>query len=117
MPLTAKKVNILGTEYSISYSTPDKDERLKNVSGYCDSYSKTIVIDDIECNKFEEQSKGEFEKECIRHEIIHAFLSESGLKFDANVWSGSWAKNEEMIDWIAIQFPKIHKVYEDLGIL
>ena len=26
-----------------------------------------------------------------------------------------WAKNEEMVDWIAIQYPKIKKVFQQLG--
>ena len=28
-----------------------------------------------------------------------------------------WAKNEEMVDWFAIQSPKIFKVYSELGLL
>ena len=27
-----------------------------------------------------------------------------------------WAKNEEMVDWIAIQYPKIKKVFKQLNI-
>ena len=26
-----------------------------------------------------------------------------------------WTKNEEMVDWIAIQYPKIKKVFQQLG--
>ena len=26
-----------------------------------------------------------------------------------------WARNEEMVDWIAIQYPKIKKVFQQLG--
>ena len=37
-------------------------------------------------------------KKVIRHELVHAFLFESGLSVN------SWADNEEIVDWIAIQF-------------
>jgi hypothetical protein len=52
----------------------------------------------------------------MRHEILHAFLYESGLRENSNkVYA--WAENEEMVDWIAIQFPKIEKIYKELNIL
>lgn len=53
----------------------------------------------------------------MAHEILHAFFNESGLIDNANVFNKSWPKNEEMVDWFAIQSPKIFKVYEELGIL
>lgn len=37
--------------------------------------------------------------------IIHAFLHESGLDVC------SWAHNEEMVDWLAIQFPKLYEAF------
>jgi hypothetical protein len=55
------------------------------------------------------------ERETIRHEIVHAFLNESGLGWNALPNERAWAKNEEMVDWIAIQFPKIAKVFRELG--
>jgi len=110
-------VNILGTEYEISFKSEETDERLKDIAGYCNSYTKKIVIDKIGVEKYEFDFKDAFAKETLRHEIVHAFLSESGLKFDGNVWNGSWAKNEEMVDWIAIQFPKILKAFQETDCL
>ena len=55
-------------------------------------------------------------KKQLRHEIIHAFLSESGLSVNFEHCS-KFGHEETMVDWIAIQFPKIHKVYEELGIM
>ena len=52
----------------------------------------------------------------MRHEILHAFLYESGLR-ENSCTSFAWAENEEMIDWFAIQFPKILKIYGELNIL
>ena len=108
------KVNILGTEYEITYSNETTDKGLVGITGYCDSYSKKIVIDEEEVNENEQDSTEEFRKETLRHEIIHAFLSESGLKFNSNAWDGSWPKNEEMVDFFAIQFPKILKVFQEI---
>ena len=50
-----------------------------------------------------------YQRQVIRHEILHAFLYESGLE------GNSWAINEEMVDWLAIQFPKIEKAFREVG--
>ena len=47
----------------------------------------------------------------IRHELVHAFIFESGL-----CECCSWADNEELVDWIARQFPKMNKVFSELNI-
>ena len=47
---------------------------------------------------------------------MHAFLNESGL-IDNAFYDGSWATNEEMVDWIALQMPKIVKACEEVGAL
>lgn len=39
------------------------------------------------------------------------FFAESGLRSNSD-----FAENEELVDWIAIQFPKIAKVFSDLNI-
>lgn len=52
----------------------------------------------------------------MRHEILHAFLFESGLSENAG-FSGCWATNEEMVDWFAIQSTKIYDVYLKLGLV
>lgn len=115
------KVNILGTEYTIKYKTYDEDACLKENSfaGYCNSIPKEIVVLDL--NKVEqwddeEQSiKDMSMKETLRHEIIHAFFNESGLQDSSHKYDGAWTKNEEMVDWIAIQFPKILKAFKEVN--
>lgn len=112
-------INILGTEYKIEYKTKKQDKRLQDVDGYCDYSTKTIVC--VKRTKEDEHPMdlGDLkfiDNRILRHEIIHAFMYESGL------WCNSygvscWAENEEMTDWFAIQFPKIYKIYEELGIL
>lgn len=55
-----------------------------------------------------------YQNKVLRHEIIHAFLYESGLWQDS-YGSKCWAQNEEMVDWFAIQEPKIHKAFKEAG--
>ena len=101
------KVNILGTTYKI------KRKNLKDadVDGWFDGTSKTIVI-----RKDNYNNVGNFEylmKKQLRHEIIHAFLYESGL--DCNFEHlQQFGHEETTVDWIAIQFPKIYEVYKEV---
>ena len=85
------KINVLGTEYTINEATENEDP-----------------LEDTDID-----SKGnmeEYKKSVKRHELIHAFLYESGLD------SCSWADNEELVDWLAIQWHKISVAFEQLGI-
>ena len=103
-----KKINVLGTEYKLMESTEAEDESLKGNDGYCDTTTKECVVDKM--NQNETNSKKNlpaYKKAVKRHELIHAFLYESGLE------ACSWAQNEEMVDWIAIQFPKMLKAFEE----
>jgi hypothetical protein len=118
-PLTATKINILGTEYTIFIESRNDNSRLDDTNGYCDYSTKEIHI----CN-FEEDSKAKhaqakmsiYRNKVLRHEVLHGFLLESGLDTHSGE-TESWAINESMVDWFAIQSPKIFKVYEELGIL
>lgn len=112
-------VNVLGTEYSISFKS---DEEVCNrmgvdtgdCGGYCSYELKEIVIADLGLCADTEKEKMGTKKQNLRHEIVHAFLSESGLGWNAKN-SECWAKNEEMVDWFAIQGPKIYKAWLEGG--
>lgn len=108
------KVNVLGTEYEIMTISRKEDRFLETCDGYCDKTGKRIVVvteeDDCELDNFEK-----YQKQCIRHEIIHAFLFESGLH--ANFKHEEWGHDETMVDWIACQFPKIMKAFEEVNVL
>lgn len=116
-----KTVNVLGTEYHIETHKVSEDEYLKEncLAGYCGEEDKLIVIADMSEKEYfsgmDEQAQKTYWKKTLRHEIIHAFLNESGLSDNASVPVCAWAKHEEMVDWIAIQFPKIQKVFVELG--
>lgn len=118
-----KTILILGTEYTIEkkmYSEEPEFEK-RHIDGYCDGQLKRIVYCDMSTYKgFENESSNYIracEKVTLRHEIVHAFLNESGLMENTAVCSEGWSQNEEMVDWIAIQFPKILAVYQQLGVI
>lgn len=105
-----QSVNILGTEYKIML-VPSLNDR----GGETDFYTKTIKISELEGISESDltDSKQELQNHILRHELIHAFLFESGLDANSNGIE-AWASNEEMVDWIAIQMPKIMAVYESV---
>lgn len=98
-------VDVLGTEYFIHESNRLVDSNLENNDGYCDSSINKIVIDTFQDSPGSIKDLNKYRKQVIRHELIHAFLHESGLG------GCSWARDEEVVDWIAIQFPKLQKVF------
>ena len=109
-----RKINILGTYYTIEELSRTEDKILNTCDGYCDKTSKRIVIvtrpEDCELDNFEE-----YRKKILRHEIIHAFLFGSGLQ--ENFKHDTWGHDEIMVDWIAIQFPKLLDVFKQLNII
>ena len=118
-----KKINILGTEYAILVKKYDEDEAFKrrSIDGYCDSFTKTIVVCDM--NTYEgweyepQETKDICQKQTLRHEITHAFLSESGLADSSATFDCGWARNEEMVDWFALQFPKMLQTFKEADCL
>lgn len=104
------KINILGTEYTFKNAEPHEDKNLKSCGGYCDTSTKELVVDLLKSSEGEPFAMKDLTvqaKKSTRHEIIHAFLYESGLA------ENSWAENEEIVDWIAVQFPKLLKAFNE----
>lgn len=117
------KINVLGMEYRIETHKVSEDSYLEEnkLAGYCGEEEKLIVVADMSEEKYftgmDEKAQETYWKKTLRHEIMHAFFNESGLSDSSNQYGGAWAKNEEMVDWFAIQSPKIFKVYLELGII
>lgn len=103
------KVDILGTEYTLTVC--DEHERLDEYcDGLCDETTKEMLVKSYAGDRDDPTAKKNLDvqvKKNKRHEIIHAFLFESGLAENS-----PWAQNEEMVDFFAIQFPKIAKVIQ-----
>ncbi len=106
-------VNVLGTDYEVVVATEKEDPRLEDCSGFCDETTKEIVVERLKQGAPNTKGRLELQEEKnIRHEIVHAFLFESGLAENSE-----WAQNEEMIDWIAKQGPKLVKAWREVGAL
>ena len=103
-------VNILGAKWNIIEKSVKQDKLLENADGYCDWTTKTIVVE-----REMEGSLGNMDcyvNKVKRHEIVHAFMFESGLaECSGNV--ESWAANEAMVDWIARQGVKLYQAWQD----
>lgn len=114
MPL---KIDVLGTKYTVVRVKAGQDEYMDKMhfGGYCDGILKRIVLLDLKTvPDWQEESEDRItqqEKETMRHELIHAFLNESGLEWNSHSCD-AWAKNEEMVDWFAIQMPKLLKAFK-----
>ncbi len=115
-------VNILGTEYTVEIKSYTEDSAFaeSRIDGYCDSWLKRIVVCDLTTHpNFENEPKSMCDiaqKETLRHEIVHAFFDESGLGDSAIRYSDrAWSKNEEMVDWWALQGIKVYRAWESVG--
>lgn len=112
------KVNVLGTEYSIINKNENDDEILNNCDGYCDKTEKKIVICKMDKTTSNLGNLEVYRKKVLRHEIVHAFLFESGLHENGEYESHSPGGHpEQIVDWIAIQFPKMLKAFKEVGAL
>lgn len=108
-------VAILGSMWAIYTARSESDPLLEERSGYCDWTSKTIVIiKPDEGTTLADIQK--FENRILRHEIVHAFLSECGLDNNSNQCD-AWAANEEMTDWFAAMGERIYKAWKEAGAL
>ena len=100
MKLKIMELNILGTKYKVFVDTSDHDEKLKTVDGYIAPEKKIIVLD--------RKNVDVHQQHVLTHEIVHAYLYESGLNVE------TWANNEEIVDWIAIQVGKIYNTSKEI---
>ena len=110
-------VNVLGTEYEVYLDVADEDDKvLEMLSGYCDKTTKRIIVakPGCECNL---GNVKEYLKYILRHELVHAFLFESGISGDT-VWDINGQEHpEHMVEWIAMQFPKILRAFQEVDAL
>lgn len=99
---------ILGNEWKITESAETEDMRLKDCDGYTDWTTKEIVVEREIYGNLGDMNA--YVRKVKRHEIIHAFLLESGL-----AECSDWAQNEEMVDWLARMGPKINAAWQAAG--
>lgn len=110
-------VNILGTKYSITMYSDDLFSRCTNTEigecgGICNSFLKEIYIAERDTEQERKSTRAEMVKLSLRHEIVHAFLFESGMDENSNP-SEAWGTNEEMVEWFSTQGPKIYQAWRE----
>ena len=104
------KINVLGAEYNLTVCSEDEECRLVGCDGFCDETSKELFVESYKKHEGDSNRKLLIDKQINkvkRHKIIHAFLFESGLAENSE-----WAQNEEMVDFFAIQFPKLLEAFK-----
>lgn len=109
------KINVLGSEYRVIICHDGEEKRLADCDGFCDETTREIFVENYESFNGDLHSKQNLAAQIqknIRHELIHAFLFESGLAENS-----PWAQDEELVDWIAIQGPKLCKAWKEAGAL
>lgn len=99
-------LNILGQEYTIEVQSERENPKLKGADGICEIYSKKLIIvtdyaNDPDC--FENIDA--YIHKVLRHEAFHAFFAEMGIK--------GWFQDEELIDMLAMQYPKIRRIMDE----
>lgn len=103
-------VNVLGTEYEIK-SNEDIYKTLMESqnTGECDMYAKVISISPQEyiINDSRDDVRKSVYNICMRHEILHAFFHEAGVD--------KYSADETLVDFIAMQFPKMKELFEEVG--
>lgn len=106
-------VHILGVPYKILI-IDDSDYRYvrDDADGWCDTSTKEILVFNFTQSVESKRDLNSYQRKIIRHEIIHAFLYESGVA-ENSMSCSAWAKNEEMVDWMAIQMPKILEAFKE----
>lgn len=96
-------VNILGTEYTFTADDLNNRELAEN-DGVCFTADKRAIIRKpcYLAGSTEQRRKERF-RHVIRHELIHAFATESAVSYD---------DDEQLVDWIAAMIPKINRAAE-----
>lgn len=110
-------VMVLGQEYVIYMNVPsEEDYVLESCAGYCDKTERRIVIGKLSsaCNL---ANPMQYIKYILRHEIIHAFLFESGIGGDTTWDIDGEEHPEHMVEWIGMQFPKLLKAFQEVDAL
>ena len=77
MRMDDKMVQILGTLYAVRFDVPE-EKMPEGADGCMDQSTHMIKIAKIEASRESLQNLDSYKKKVLRHEIVHAFLYESG---------------------------------------
>lgn len=110
-------VMILGQEYQMLWDVHPGDPLLGDGDGLQCGNRHIIVLKDLTEDFPTAVERESALEKLVRHELIHAFLLESGLDANALTYDEAWPLNEEMVDWMALQLPKLLAVCTLLNVL
>jgi len=102
-------IDILGTDWTVELCNDGEDVVLdgsggsNGSDGYADWTGNLIRIADRRKESNLENPE-QYLLKVLRHEIVHAYMKESGLL--GVMWTGA-DQEELLVDWIAVQFHKI----------
>ena len=108
--ILAIDIVVLDTKYKIKFLNNKLYMNNEYIDADCDFFTKTISVS--RAKTFE--TNGEITlsmKTTIRHELIHAFIFECGL--DSNGNSEHWASDEVCVEFFALQFEKLTKLFNN----
>lgn len=117
--ISPKNIGIMGRMWTIR-SVPNEEFKYSEdteCGAFADTSSFEIIVRELtddECKDIGNVQS--YIKFILRHEIVHAFLFESGL-WGCSSSSNAWALNEEMVEWISIQHEKLHDAFRFAGAL
>lgn len=107
------QVMILDKKWNITFKERP-DPGMETSHGWCDPRVREIVVithdPDMALPK-------EYLKQTLRHELLHAFFFTLGHDFNGLTFDGSWSTNEEMIQFMAVNIPRLVKIYREVGCL
>lgn len=101
-------INILGSDWTIQSQTEEENPKLTEAAGYCDYSTRTITVKKKYADElFNLADMDAYKRQVLRHEIVHAFLFESGLT--------EVARDETVVEWIAIQLARMNIAMTQAG--
>lgn len=110
MKMETKKINILGSEYTLKVCSDAEEPRLDGCDGFCDETTKELFAESYSKDIDSLTCKGKLQiqiNKVKRMDYLMPFHFESGLAENS-----VWAQNEEMVDFFAIQFPKLLEAFK-----
>ena len=115
-----RRIKILGSTYKVYANVPySEDPSMEGRFGYTSFPNRKIVIADVRTipgwEDADQEALDDTFAHTMRHEVIHAYLLESGLNSSSNP-TDCLARNEEMVDWFALQIPKMINTFRELGV-
>jgi len=112
------KVDVLGSTYFVEICPYSRYPILFGKAlGWCDFHARKIVVLDMATvelgdDELNTQSPDKATERIFRHELVHAFFYESGMDTETG-----FARDEILVDFLAMQIPKLSKLFEKLNLL